>query len=281
MTAFQSSLKGKVGILTGGSSGFGLEIVRALKGEGARLAVFSMDTPPDQDLRELGDIVDGDAQFFVQDITAKEASGNIVSKTKEVYGDVDFAVINAGFAVRFEKPLLTLPEEEIAEAMRTQFEVFPIAFVTLALAVAREMKARYSAMPFGEFGHRADSGSIVITLSEAALNPLRDDLLAYAAAKTACLSAMRSLAATLGPLNIRVNGIAPGFANTAGPAKFYGRFPEIRRDVEAHTHLKPAFMHPASACPAVRYLLTDNYVTGEVLALDGGYNIHMHEYFQG
>ena len=91
---------------------------------------------------------------------------------------------------------------------------------------------------------------------------------------------MESLAATLGPKNIRVNGIAPGFANTAGPRKFYSRFPQITADIEAKVHLKPAFMDPKAVVPAVLYLLTDNYVTGEMIALDGGYNLEFKRYFQ-
>ena len=39
-------------------------------------------------------------------------------------------------------------------------------------------------------------------------------------------------------------------------------------------------MHPASIIPAVHYLLMDNYVTGEIIALDGGYNIYMARFFQ-
>jgi NAD(P)-dependent dehydrogenase (short-subunit alcohol dehydrogenase family) len=130
-------------------------------------------------------------------------------------------------------------------------------------------------------GHRHDSGAIVVTLSEASLCPLRDDVIAYAAAKRASLSIMESLAAVLGPRNIRVNGIAPGFANTAGPRKFYDRFPQIKADIEAKAHLKPSFMDPNAVVPAVLYLLTDNYVTGEVIALDSGFHIELRRYFQG
>jgi NAD(P)-dependent dehydrogenase (short-subunit alcohol dehydrogenase family) len=168
----------------------------------------------------------------------------------------------------------------VAEGLRRQFEVFPIAFATLALAAARAMAPKYSAIKAGESGHRPDSGAIVVNLSESALNPLRDDLLAYSAAKKASQWIMRSLAATLGHLNIRVNGIAPGFANTKGPRQFYERYPEIRQDVERQSHLKPAFMASAAVVPAVLYLLTDNYCTGEVIALDGGYNIHQSCFFQ-
>ena len=273
---FQSALRGKSGILTGGSSGFGLEIVKALAAHGANVAVFSIDEPPEAERQRIAPHV----EFRTMDVLAPDASEQMVELTRQRFGGVDFAIANAGFAIRFEQPLLSIPTAEVAEALRRQFEVFPIAFATLALAAARAMAPKYSAIAAEESGHRPDSGSIVVNLSESALNPLRDDLLAYAAAKKASHWILRSLAATLGPLNIRVNGIAPGFANTTGPRKYYARYPEIRQDIERQSHLKPAFMSSAAVVPAVLYLLTDNYCTGEVIALDGGYNIHQSCFFQ-
>jgi 3-oxoacyl-[acyl-carrier protein] reductase len=276
MLSFQSSLRGKYGLLTGGSSGFGLEIVKALAAQGANVAVFSIDEPPAAVRGQLG----GQVEFQTMDILAPEAAERMVDFTCRQFGGLDFAIANAGFAVRFEQPLLSMPTVKVAEGLRRQFEIFPIAFATLALAAARVMGPKYSAVQPDDSGHRPDSGAIVVTLSESALNPLRDDLLAYSAAKKASHWILRSMAATLGPLNIRVNGIAPGFADTQGPRKFYGRYPEIRSDIERQCHLQPAFMHPGAVVPAVLYLLTDNYCTGEVIALDGGYNIHQSDFFQ-
>lgn len=280
MNTFQSSLEGKVGIVTGGTSGFGYAMVQALLSQDARVAVFSVDELPDTARAELNTVGKGNFEYYTKDIMADGASEEIVAQTVERFGKLDFVIANAGFAIRFEEPLLELSLEKLAASMRTQFEIFPIAFATLALAAARVMTPRYEGIEPDDVGHRSDSGAIVVTLSEAALCALRDDLLVYAAAKRATLSVMESLAATLGSKNIRVNGIAPGFANTAGPRKFYDRFPQIRADIEAKVHLKPAFMDPKAVVPAVLYLLTDNYVTGEVIALDGGYHIELKRYFQ-
>jgi len=280
MTSFQSSVEGKVGILTGGTSGFGYALVQALLRQGANLAVFSVDELADPARAELDAIGKGDFAYYTKDIMAQGASEEMVAQTVARFGQIDFVIANAGFAIRFEEPLLQLSPAKLVESLRTQFEIFPIAFAALALAAARVMAPRYAAIKPDDTGHRADSAAIIVTLSETALCPLRDDLLAYAAAKRACLSIMESLAATLGPQNIRVNGIAPGFANTAGPRKFYDRYPQIRADIEAKTHLTPSFMDPGAIVPAVLYLLTDNYVTGQVIALDGGYHIELKRYFQ-
>lgn len=280
MSTFQSSLNGKVGILTGGTSGFGYEITDALLQLGAHMAVFSIDEMTDEQVAAVRARAKGQVEYWKRDIMADGASEEMVERTMERFGRVDFVIANAGFAIRLEQSLLTLSEAELRKAMRTQFEIFPICFASLALAAARVMAPLYEAIEPDEWGHRPDSGAIVVTLSEAALIPLRDDLLAYSAAKWASWAVLRSLAATLGPKNIRVNGIAPGFANTAGPRKFYDRYPNIKADIEARCHLKPSFIHSAAVVPAVVYLLTDNYVTGETIALDGGYNINLCRYFQ-
>ncbi|MBN2351532.1 MAG: SDR family oxidoreductase [Spirochaetales bacterium] len=280
MSNFQSSLKGKTGILTGGTSGFGFAMAKELLAQGVELMVFSADELTDASRDELKSAAKTDFEYHVQDVTAPGASESMVERTVARFGRLDFAIVNAGFAIRFEEPLLGLPPAKLEEAMRAQFAVFPIAFASLALAAARVMAPRYETIAPDANGHRPDSGAVVVTLSEASLCPLRDDLLAYAAAKHASLSVMESLAAVLGPKNIRVNGIAPGFANTAGPRKFYDRFPNIRADIEAKTHLRPAFIDPGAVVPAVIHLLTDNYVTGQVIALDGGYHIELKRYFQ-
>lgn len=61
----------------------------------------------------------------------------MVGRTVEQFGRLDFVVMNAGFAIRFEESLLKIPLEKLAENMRTLFEVFPITLAMLALAAAR------------------------------------------------------------------------------------------------------------------------------------------------
>jgi len=274
------SLKGKAGILTGGTSGFGFEIVRSLVAQGSKVMVFSVDELSAENAALLKEAGDGEALYAVQDITADGAAEAMVAKTKEKFGKIDFLVANAGVANRFQAPLMSFDSATIAEKLRHQFNLFPVAFATLAVEAAKEMAPRYKDVKPDETGHKPDSGAIVVTLSESVYCPLRDDLVAYAAAKTATRSVMESLTAILGPYNIRVNGIAPGFANTEAPRRFYSQYPNIREDIDRKIHLKPSFMDPSSVVPAVLYLLTDNYVTGDVVALDGGFRIEQKNYFQ-
>ena len=280
MIPFQSSLEGKVGILTGGTSGFGFQMVKEIMSQGANLAVFSVDELNSDAAGELSVIDGGKAEYIQKNILDNKAADEMVEKAMSIYGKLDFVIANAGLAIRFEEPLVNLPTEKIVEAMRNQFEMFPISLATLAIRAAEVMAPVYREIKPDRNGHRPDSGAIVATLSIAALVSLRDDLLAYSAAKRAGLSVVESLAATLGPDNIRVNAIAPGFSNTAGPRKFYARHPEINQDIESGVHLSPSFLDPGAVVPAVMYLLTDNFITGQCITMDGGYTNNTRCYFQ-
>lgn len=276
---FSTTIQGKIGIVTGGTSGYGLEMVRELKAKGARIAVFSIDQPTRETRNELDRIKQGEVRFFTIDLMQDSAGKTIVQQTISAYGDLDFVIANAGFAIRYEEPILNYPSEKILEDLQTQFRIFPFSLLSLALEAAQVMKEKYRNIKPDKTGHVPDSGSIIVTLSEAVISNLRADLLVYAAAKKASQWIMENLAVSLAPYNIRVNGIAPGFANNEGQKAFYGKYPEIRRDVENLCHYKPAFMHPGSIVPTVMYLLTDNYVTGQTIALDGGYGLHTFSYF--
>ena len=145
MSRFQSDLKGKVGILTGGTSGFGLEMVKEILARGGRLAVFSIDELTGENRRQIQEIKTGESVYIKKDIVQKDAADQMVNETVKKYGKLDFVIANAGLAIRFEEPLISMPTEKIAEAMRNQFEMFPTAFATLAIRAAEVMAPVYRA----------------------------------------------------------------------------------------------------------------------------------------
>ncbi|MDD4362968.1 MAG: SDR family oxidoreductase [Atribacterota bacterium] len=275
-----SNISGKVGIVTGGTSGFGLAITRHLLYKGAKVSIFSVDDLRNESVVSLVNQYKGRVMVNNLDITEKNSSELMVQKTITRFGKLNFLIVNAGFAIRFEKPFPDLSNNQLYESLEIQFKLFPIALATLAHAASVYLIEEYKNPKRDKNGHLMESGSIIVTLSEAALLPLRDDLIAYAAAKKAALSVMQTLSGIFGEKNIRVNGIAPGFANTAGPKKFYSRYPQIKDYIDSKTHLKPSFMSPESIIPAVEYLMNDNYVTGQVITLDGGFSNEIQSYFQ-
>jgi len=273
--------KGKVAIVTGGTSGFGLAISRTFIKQGINVAIFARGETANLETirRVLSREGEGKVICVTQDITDKDAAEKMVEVTVKEFGKIDILVNNAGSARRIEARYFDFPLEKFSEYMIDQFRQFAVAPVQLSIAAARIMAKKYAHIGYDEFGFPKDTGCIIFNLSQSALQPIRDDLLAYSAAKRAALSTMETLAGVLGQYNIRVNAIAPGYANTAGPKKFYDRFPNIRADIDRHVPLKPNFMDPVGVVPAVEYLVNDNYVNGVVISLDGGWHLRFDRYF--
>jgi len=273
--------EGKVAIVTGGTSGFGLAISRAFVREGINVLIFARGKTADlkRIKEELSREGEGRVICLALDITAEGAAEKMVNLAVEKFGMVDIVVNNAGAARRIEVPYFDFPLEKFSEYMLDQFKQFAVVPVQLSIAAAKVMAKKYAKVGYDEAGLPKDTGCIIYNLSQSALQPIRDDLLAYSAAKRAALSTVETLAGVLGRYNIRVNAIAPGYANTAGPRKFYDRFPNIRSDIDRHTPLKPSFMDPSAIVPAVEYLVNDRYVNGVVISIDGGWHLRFDRYF--
>jgi len=273
-------LQGKVAIVTGATSGFGRAIAFGLAKHGASIAGCAsradfLESTAAEITRETGSL----ARFLQMDIREETSAQFIVDRTMETFGRIDIVIINAGAAKRFEKPYLELPLHEVASAMREQYEQFGIHTTLLALAAAKQMVSFYKDIGLDEMGHLKDSGNIIVNLGAVAFQPIRDDLLAYGAAKRAAVHIIMSMAGVFGQYSIRVNGIAPGYADTERPRKFYERMPQIRADIEKHNIIKPAFQHPDSVISAILYILQDHYLTGEFIRLDGGWHLRFNRYF--
>lgn len=117
---------------------------------------------------------------------------------------------------------------------------------------------------------RTARGAIVNIVDIHAEQPLRHYLL-YSVAKAGLAGLTRALALELAP-EVRVNGVSPGPIDWPED----GQFPTAERErIIAHTLLQRTG-HPADIARTVRFLLFDApYVTGQILAVDGGRSIHL------
>jgi gluconate 5-dehydrogenase len=243
-------LAGRHVLLTGGGSGLGLAVAEGLAGAGARLSLVGRD---ESKLRAAADRIGeagGTAAPFRCDVTDRDALPALVETAERAGGPIDALFNNAG--VQQRAPVLAFPAEGWDRMIATHLS----APFFLSQAVARGMVERRR-------------GKIVNTLS--LMSELgRPTIVPYTAAKGGLKMLTRGLATELGPHNIQVNGIAPGYFRTemnealmADP-DFDGwvrnRTP-ARRWGEPHELVGAAILLASSA---------SDFINGQVLFVDGG-----------
>lgn len=223
-------------VLAGGSGGLGTATAKLLASQGFELVItYKSNYERAKQLSDLGRIVQAD---LMQDNDRQK-----LLEVPELYGVVVFA----GDAVRVS---------DFKAAARQSFEANFLGPVLLAREAAERMKVA------------GTDGAIILTATMQAVVPFAGST-AYAAQKAALVHAGRILAKECrGKSNIRVNMICPG-VNQAGMAEASIASGKYARYLEEN--VIPRYGRAEDVARAVRFLLEpDNYITGQVLTLDGG-----------
>ena len=227
-------------VLAGGAGGLGAATAELLAAEGFPLVVSYRANA------QRAEKLSGIAKLVQADITIAEDRERLLDAAPDIYGLVVFT----GDPARNADPLQT------EAAMLRSHAVNYLGPILLAREAAARMKAQ------------SMQGAIVLisTMQAVALFP---GSTAYAAPKAALLHAARLLAKeNRGPVNIRVNVICPG-VNAAGMAE--ASIASGKYDKYLQEGIVSRFGKAADVARAVRFFLQpDNYVTGQVLTVDGG-----------
>jgi 2,3-dihydroxy-2,3-dihydrophenylpropionate dehydrogenase len=264
----EQELDGRVVLLTGGASGIGLALSRALRARGCHVVV--LDRTPDGS--EAPDGKDDSAgpgghHLVVGDVTDPDANERAVGEALERFGRLDAFVGNAG--VHDGGATITdLPPRQLADLARRVLEINVLGYLLGACAAAPAVTAA--------------EGVMVFTLSDASFEVSGNGAgVAYAASKHAGLGVVRSLAAQLAP-RVRVNAVAPGGVPTrlrgltsdAGERAVYADVEGAVRQIRSINPLRTV-LQPEDLVGHYLYLLTSQSrgLTGHVLRPDGGLSV--------
>ena len=247
------SLKGKMALVTGGSRGIGKAIAVGLAKAGADVALASRKLP---DLEQVAAEIKAAGRKSLAVAThvgRLEEINNLVSTVKGEFGRIDILVNNAGSNPTMD-PAIDVEERAWDSIMNLNLK----GLFFLSQAVARVMREK-------------GGGKIINIASVEGITP--GILPIYSISKAGVIMATKVMANQWAQYNIRVNCIAPGLTKTRFSEALWGN-PDILQGAMFGTPMK-RIAEPEEMAGAAVYLASDasSYVTGQVLAVDGGATI--------
>lgn len=236
-------LSGKIAIVTGGLSGIGAAIAARMVAEGAIVIAADLAT----DAAMLGE---GNLLPFRADVADAASVATLISAVTTRFGRLDCVVNSAGIGkdVPFLDTPLEMFDRIIAVNLRGSF--------IIGQAAARAM--------------RETGGGVIVNVASVSGMTGNVGRSAYGASKGGVVLLSKVMAVDLAQFNIRVNVLAPGPVETPLVAQMHSQ--EIRQRWIETTPLR-RYASPDEMAGAVVFLCSDDasYVTGHVLAADGGF----------
>jgi len=244
-------LTGRTAIITGGSRGIGRAASTLLAQAGANVVIgYQSDHAAARSIIEELRVSGRHGALHCGDVSDPHAVQGLFETARREFGKIDIVVGNAGIWKR--SPIDEMTEADWHETVNTNLSSI---YLTCREA-AREMKARRS-------------GNLILISSTAGQRgePFYSH---YAATKGAIIAMTKSLAAELGPWNIRVNAIAPGWVTT-DMCQTVMSDPDRRESIEKQIPLGRIASSEDIAGP-ILFLASDlaAHVHGEVLNVNGG-----------
>ena len=249
------NLSGKVATVSGGSSGIGRAVALELARCGAHIAFCYLDdggqsrSEAEEVASELRQM---EVQVFFRSCDVRESSdvNSFVSETEEELGGVDVLVNNAG--IGRDAPMWLMTDHDWEAVLRTNLD----GAFHFTRAVAPTMRAQ-------EYGKIVNITSVHGMRTEFGISN-------YSSSKAGLIGLTRSSAVELGPKNINVNAVAPGYVRTTRLTE--GVSPEILDHARERSALG-RLGDPRDVAGVVLFLCSEaaRHITGVIITVDGGY----------
>lgn len=246
------SLDGAVAIVTGGSYSIGRAFTEALAREGARVVVADIRDGTEA-AAEIARATGAEVVFHRTDVSREADVEALAQMVKSRFGHADILVNNAAL---------------FAELPKVDFREIPVETFDRVLAVNVRgpfLMAKHIAPLMVPRGR----GKIVNIASGTAYKGQRN-LAAYVTSKAAVVGLTKALARDLGPQNINVNSIAPGF--TESPSVRDNPHQMTNTEATVKSRALQRAQTPSDIVGALLFLASpaSDFVTGQTIAVDGG-----------
>lgn len=246
------ALTGKTALVTGGSRGIGRAIALRLASEGARVAInFAGNLVKAEEVKQMIESAGGEAMLVQCDVSKFDAVEQMIKTIADQWKTIDILVNNAG--ITRDGLLMRMKPEDFDAVVDTNLK----GVFNCTKAVSRLMiKQR--------------SGRIINMSSIVGLNGNVGQT-NYAAAKAGVIGFTKAAAKEFAPRGITVNAIAPGFIET----DMTSAMTEEAKASTVEAIPLGKIGAPEDVANAVAFLASDqaSYITGQVLAIDGGLSL--------
>ena len=242
----EKNIQNKIAIVTGGSRGIGSSIVQKLAQNGFEV-VLNYNSSYEQ-AKQIA-MTNSNIHIFKADVSKYEEVCNLVNFTINKFGKIDLLVNNAGISL-----IKTINDTTISDfdnILKTNL-----------------YSAFYTCKEVSKYMIHQKSGNIINISSIWGLIGASCEM-AYSVSKAGLDSITKSLAKELGPSNIRVNSIAPGIIDTK-MNNFLNE--EEKKQLISEIPLEKIGT-PDDIAECVLFLVKSNYITGQIIQINGGWNI--------
>ena len=244
--------RGKVVIVTGGSSGIGLATVEELVQEGAAVAFSGNEKELGEEVEQRLSAAGHDVLSCYGDMADEQFCKSIVERTLAKWGKVH-GLVNNAFSFLGKGLDVTRADWERV------YSVGPVAFATMAQLVTEPM--------------RNASGGAIVNVSSISAFIAQPNRWTYNSAKGAVHTMTKCMALDLAPYGIRVNSVSPGWTWTREVLKAAVGGREKWEPVWGQYHMLERLAEPVEIARPILFLLSDDasFITAADLAVDGGY----------
>lgn len=251
----QENLKGKVALITGGTTGIGLAAAKLFLQNGSKVIIAGRRKEQGEAALDGLQKISPDVHFIATDVSKRKDVQHLVGETVRIFGRLDIAFNNAGVEGHFA-PIDEMPEDEFDT-------VIGINVKGTWLSCKYEIE---------QFRKQGGGGAIVNTSSWLAKGAFAGSGV-YSASKAALDGLVRVLAVETAAAGIRVNNIQPGYIQTAMFDRFFpGEDAEaLKEPLKKHAPIG-RFANPDEVAQLVVWLSSSaaSFIMGESILVDGG-----------